>query len=652
MTTDATITAAGVARIAKVGPAAVSAWRKRFPDFPTPTAGTPSSPRFALSEVVGWLRDHGKEIHLSASEEAWQRIDALSDPARPAAVLASFARTLSSRPPVADDPKDPVSVELASIARRLSLTETPAASFESVLARWKDAYARQVEVTPEPIAALMVELVAPVGAPLTGPVFDPACGTGTLLLAAAQAGATRLIGQEIDPDLAELSRRRLDLAGAGTVTVEAGDSLTADAFPDCSAPAAVCNPPFGQRHWGRDGLAYDSRWAYGLPAQGDPELAWLQHVLAHLSPGGRAVIAMPPAAASRPSGRRIRAELVRNGKLQAVISLPPGSASTHSMGIDLWVLGYGTRTSVLFLTAARHTDPAAGQRHAVDWPSVHREVTTAWLDFQHGRPVDEAGTAHVAPITDLLDDTTDLTPATRIPVTAPPAPSLGELTEAATEWRTMLTRLTNGLPPVEPAGPTGAHVISLEDLVSSGNVRLWRGVSRRDTPPPDGPARLLLQLQEAVLGNPPTSMTTDGTLDAIQADDVLILAGTVESARPARPIEFGAVPGPGITVLRPDPEVLDPWFLAYSLAETPGRRRAGTGGRPSPLAPSRVHLPVRSLSDQRRIGTAFRRIEEFRTVLDEASQLGRLVATRLIDGLASGALQPTENDPIASPGKQ
>ncbi|MYV70900.1 N-6 DNA methylase, partial [Streptomyces sp. SID2131] len=89
------------------------------------------------------------------------------------------------------------------------------------------------------------------------------------------------------------------------IRVRSGDSLRADAFPTLAADAVLCHPPFNERNWGHDELAYDPRWEYGFPARTESELAWVQHALARLRPGGTAVLLMPPAAASRRSGRRI-----------------------------------------------------------------------------------------------------------------------------------------------------------------------------------------------------------------------------------------------------------------------------------------------------------------------------------------------------------
>src|SRR5687767_15936057 len=68
------VTAAGIARLAGVGRAAVSNWRRRHPDFPRPVGGTETSPSFALAEVEGWLRAQGKLAEVPLRQRDWQQV--------------------------------------------------------------------------------------------------------------------------------------------------------------------------------------------------------------------------------------------------------------------------------------------------------------------------------------------------------------------------------------------------------------------------------------------------------------------------------------------------------------------------------------------------------------------------------------------------
>ncbi|NEB73972.1 SAM-dependent methyltransferase, partial [Streptomyces sp. SID14478] len=79
------VTAAGIARLAGVGRAAVSNWRRRHADFPKPVGGTETSPSFALAEVEDWLRTQGKLAEVPLRERVWQQL--AGHPAGPVTAL-------------------------------------------------------------------------------------------------------------------------------------------------------------------------------------------------------------------------------------------------------------------------------------------------------------------------------------------------------------------------------------------------------------------------------------------------------------------------------------------------------------------------------------------------------------------------------------
>ncbi|WP_411976796.1 helix-turn-helix transcriptional regulator, partial [Streptomyces sp. ICN988] len=68
------MTAAGIARLAGVGRAAVSNWRRRHADFPKPVGGSETSPSFALADVEAWLRAQGKLAEVPPRERVWQQL--------------------------------------------------------------------------------------------------------------------------------------------------------------------------------------------------------------------------------------------------------------------------------------------------------------------------------------------------------------------------------------------------------------------------------------------------------------------------------------------------------------------------------------------------------------------------------------------------
>ena len=426
MDDDATVSAADIARLAGVGRAAVSNWRRRYPDFPQPVGGTASSPLFGLSAVAGWFRARGKKFELSAGERAWQRLRALGDDLDLAervsragvffAFQAGIFDTFDSR---LDDP------ELITLLSEMTHRAGPLESFELLCHRYFEAHSRRLSATPEPVAELMARLAGPVST-----ILDPACGFGALALA---SGAKTVLGQDSDPMTASIATLRLRLRGI-EAEVHAVDALREDAFAGRTAEAVLCDPPFNERSWGHDELVGDARWEYGLPPRGEPELAWVQHCLAHVEPGGTVAILMPPTAASRRPGRRIRAKLLRTGALRAVISLPDA-------GSDLWLLcrpmpELAPPSTVLI------TDQTAG-------------VETAWRD---------PAAADAVRIIDLLDDDVDLTPARR----RGRDEDLGRAFQAV---QGRFAELTPQLPPLEAADGEPAFT-TVGELVKAGVVEV------------------------------------------------------------------------------------------------------------------------------------------------------------------------------------
>ncbi|MFE2599607.1 N-6 DNA methylase [Streptomyces sp. NPDC059396] len=656
MTSEATVTAAEIARIAGVGPAAVSNWRRRYAEFPTPVGGTAASPQFSLSEVVDWLKAHGRPVRLSPADEVWRAMEALRDPGRPGGILAAVGfRLLGEKPPqylgrigaAVTLPRE-LGADVDVLGDRLGAAE----AFEVLLSRWVEAHARQVEVTPAPVAALMCALVGSVDDTAAPSVLDPACGTGSLLLQAAENGTAVLLGQENDPELAEITAVRLRLHGHDNVSVAAGDSLLRDVHSAARVQSVVCNLPFGQRDWGRSELGYDTRWTYGLPPKGESELAWAQHALAHLDDGGRAVLLMPAGAASRASGRRIRAELVRRGTLRAVVALPSGSTSTHTQGTHLWLAQPGDESAphhVLFVDAELLTVPTPESRTGgTDWEVVRAAVSSAWRKFRVGAAVDPAFSSTV-PVTELLGDDVDLTPARHVRPDPADTVDLPQVKEYRARWLQTLATLTDALPTVREAPPTGPQtLVSLDDLIRSGVLRMWRGSASREAPDEMAAQVPLVSLSDGLSRTPPIRQTYATEAERIREGDVLVFAGTSQGARPADQREHGAAAGQGVTVLRPERASLDPWFLAGALTGGPGLERSGTGSgsssRPSRLDPGRLFLPVRELEEQRRIGRVFRDIARFNESLDQAVDRGRRAARSLADALASGLVDPINDD--------
>ncbi|GGM27873.1 class I SAM-dependent DNA methyltransferase [Dactylosporangium sucinum] len=627
------VTAADIARLAGVGRAAVSNWRKRHLDFPAPVGGTASSPEFDLEHVEDWLRRQGKLPELSAEDRVWSHLVAAGDSL--AATLGAAGTQLLAHhrgepPPVSGDlPAFQGMVELAS-------DRGAQAVFDELWSRFLQAQAWRIGVTPEALTELMIGLSGAAG----GIVLDPACGTGNILRAAVRAGCTTVYGQEIDEHSAGMAKLWLDFRGVpGDVKV--GDSLRADAYPGLAADAVVSNPPFGDTNWGHDELGYDPRWEYGTPPRTEPELAWVQHALAHLRPGGTAVLLMPPSAASRRAGRRIRSELLRRGALRAVIALPAKAAAPHGIPLHLWILrrpasGVHTPTHALLVDA---TDG--------DLTPGYDRTLAAFRAFDNAPDgaAEEPGFARAVPVIELLDEDVDLTPARRQPVMD--ARDTGERLDGVRDRLTALVAQLPGLIPDLVAGPEAmATTVSVADLAKSGALEIIgpvRAAAKRGDSVDD---RVTLTGKDVVFNRDASGRVGDGLTPEIVLRPGDVVVPTVARQLTALVVTVeGPLLGANLYLLRPNPAALDPWFLAGQLRTTANERQAVSVSGAFRFDVRRALVPRAALEEQRRQGAAFRRLESFDEVLRGTATLGAELVRMTADGLARGVLRPPADVP-------
>jgi type I restriction enzyme M protein len=165
-------------------------------------------------------------------------------------------------------------------------------------------------------------------------VYDPTCGSGSLLLKVADEARTAvtLYGQDKDATTAGLARMNMILHNNPTALIVQGNSLTDPKFREGDTlktfDYVVANPPFSDKRWntGLDPLndPFDRFKSFGVPPRRQGDYAYLLHIVRSLKSAGKGVCVMPHGVLFRGNAEaEIRRNLVRKGYIKGIIGLPP-----------------------------------------------------------------------------------------------------------------------------------------------------------------------------------------------------------------------------------------------------------------------------------------------------------------------------------------
>jgi type I restriction enzyme M protein len=217
-------------------------------------------------------------------------------------------------------------------------------AYEYLVAKFADVTRRNKAgefYTPRSVVRMMVEMLDPKEGES---IYDPACGTGGMLLGAiehvSRAGGDprtffgKIYGQEKNLTTASIARMNLVLHGIEDFQIAREDTLRSPAFADASTgglltfDCVIANPPFSLKEWGRELWEADpwGRASYGIPPAGYGDYAFVQHMIASMAPTGdsRMAVVLPQGALFRKGAEgTIRTALLKEDLIEAVIGLAP-----------------------------------------------------------------------------------------------------------------------------------------------------------------------------------------------------------------------------------------------------------------------------------------------------------------------------------------
>lgn len=189
--------------------------------------------------------------------------------------------------------------------------------------------------TPAEVSRVLAKVVGlPDDAKASMSVYDPTCGSGSLLLKVADKapGDLSLYGQEMDNATAALAKMNMILHDNPTADIWQDNTLANPHWTDDEGGLkrfdfAVANPPFSYKAWS-NGLhpeqdAYGRFQTHGIPPSRRGDYAFLLHIVASLKSTGRAAIILPHGVLFRGNAEaNIRQSLLKHGLIKGVIGLP------------------------------------------------------------------------------------------------------------------------------------------------------------------------------------------------------------------------------------------------------------------------------------------------------------------------------------------
>ncbi len=249
--------------------------------------------------------------------------------------------------------------------------------------------------TPRSVVQMMVKILDPKEGES---IYDPACGTGGMLLAAIdhvkeKGGDPRtffgkIYGQEKNLTTSSVARMNLVLHGIEDFKIVREDTLRQPAFTEESGGLAkfdcvIANPPFSLEDWGQEIWENDpwGRKKYGLPPNSYGDYAFVQHMIASMADAdsSRMAVVLPQGALFRKSAEgKIREGLLKEDLIEAVIGLAPN-------------LFYGTQLAGC-VVVLRRNKPAERKNKVLIIDAQHlfrKGRAQNFLDSEHGEQIVE-----------------------------------------------------------------------------------------------------------------------------------------------------------------------------------------------------------------------------------------------------------------------
>ncbi|MEL4248078.1 type I restriction-modification system subunit M [Shewanella xiamenensis] len=188
--------------------------------------------------------------------------------------------------------------------------------------------------TPSEVSKILAKVIGiNAGTSQDSTVYDPTCGSGSLLLKASNEAPRGLsiFGQEMDNATSALARMNMILHDNVTAKIVKGNTLAAPEWKETNGDLktfdfAVANPPFSNKNW-TSGINAEQdefkRFTWGVPPEKNGDYAFLLHIIKSLKSTGKGAVILPHGVLFRGNAEaRIRENLLKQGYIKGIIGLP------------------------------------------------------------------------------------------------------------------------------------------------------------------------------------------------------------------------------------------------------------------------------------------------------------------------------------------
>jgi len=259
--------------------------------------------------------------------------------------------------------------------------------------------------TPSGVSTLLAKLV---NAKEGSRIYDPTCGSGSLLIKASKEVGNEnfaIYGQEKNGQTQALCKMNMFLHEINDANIAWGDTLRNPLHIEdghlMKFDIVVANPPFSLDKWGADELTNDKfgRFKYGMPPKSKGDYAFVEHMLASLNVNGTMGVVLPHGVLFRGASEgKIRKAIIEDNLLDAVIGLPANLFFGTSIPAVILIFKKGRKNKdIIFIDASREFDKDKNQN------SINDKHIAKILNTYHDRKEIEKY-SHIADIKEIQEN--------------------------------------------------------------------------------------------------------------------------------------------------------------------------------------------------------------------------------------------------------